>query len=112
LGKAGPPIVDTAQPVRSLVAGALHSWAAGALAFVPADRLPAYQGTAEVLAWSPDGRYLAVGYSTGILFLWDNVKRYPALVAGNAHHLFISALAWSPDGRMLISAAADGTTIL
>ncbi len=82
------------------------------LSVTPVVRLTTTAGTAEVDAWSPNGRYLAVGYSGGALLLWDVARRRLAARVGQAHHRFIGALSWSPDGRLLASAAADGTAVV
>ncbi len=82
------------------------------LSVTPVARLTTVAGTAEVDAWSPDGRYLAVGYSGGALLLWDVARRRLAARVGQAHHRFIGALSWLPDGRLLASAAADGTAVV
>ncbi len=98
VGKPPPPIVRDALTRLLTVA--------------PVARLTTVAGTAEVDAWSPDGRYLAVGYSGGALLLWDVARRRLAARVGQAHHRFIGALSWSPDGRLLASAAADGTAVV
>ncbi len=82
------------------------------LSVTPVARLTTVAGTAEVDAWSPDGRYLAVGYSGGALLLWDVARRRLAARVDQAHHRFIGALSWSSDGRLLASAAADGTAVV
>ncbi|MBY0231297.1 MAG: hypothetical protein K2W96_18600 [Gemmataceae bacterium] len=53
------------------------------------------------LAWSPDGRTLAVGGSDGRVALLP-VGRWAA------HAGPVSALAWTPDGRGLLSGGSDG----
>ncbi len=98
VGKPPPPLVRDALTRLMMVA--------------PVARLTTTAGTAEVDAWSPDGRYLAVGYSGGALLLWDVARRRLAARVGQAHHRFVGALSWSPDGRLLASAAADGTAIV
>ncbi len=98
VGKPPPPIVRDAL-IRLL-------------SVAPVARLTTVAGTAEVDAWSPNGRYLAVGYSGGALLLWDVARRRLTARVGQAHHRFIGALSWSPDGRLLASAAADGTAVV
>ena len=64
------------------------------------------------LAYSPDGKYLAVGVSGGGTTFWDvrddlpskrkRVRTFPR------HEGAVLALAFSPDGRTLAIGAADG----
>lgn len=96
--KPPPPLVRDAQ-IRLL-------------SVTPAARLTTVAGTAEVVAWSPDGRLLAAGYSGGALLLWDVARGRLAARVAQAHRRFVGALTWSPDGRLLATAAADGTAVL
>lgn len=82
------------------------------LTVTPVARLTTREGTAEVAAWSPDSRYLAIGYSAGTILLWDVTQRTLAVRVGHAHARFVGALTWSPDGRLLASAGADGKAIV
>jgi WD40 repeat protein len=59
------------------------------------------------LAWSPDGRWLAVGDNhRGMLDVWDVVAQELAH-SNHAHDHFIRGLAWSPDGRRLATGSND-----
>lgn len=71
--------------------------------------------TPNVLKWSPDGRYAALGYGvygyeTARIVLWDMIRGervatiYPGNLDGGVTHL-----AWSPDGRYI--ATGDGWSI-
>ncbi len=64
--------------------------------------------SAGALAWSPDGKTLALGFTSGLIELWD-VKDKKSVgsfkYAGSLH-----AVAWSPDGKKL--AAAGGVKIV
>jgi WD40 repeat protein len=68
-----------------------------------------HQQTVRVVAWSPDGGYLASGGDDGQLLVWgtDGVVRqrvaYPAA---------ITALAWSPESERLVTGAANQVTFL
>ena len=68
-----------------------------------------HQRTVLVVAWSPDGRYLASGGDDRLLLVWgtDGVIRqrvaYPAAV---------TALAWSPESERLVTGAANQVTFL
>jgi WD40 repeat protein len=62
----------------------------------------------DSVAWSSDGRYLAGGYSTGLLTsrdpnvqIWD-ATTYESLAAYN-HAFSVRAVAWSPDSDILAS---------
>ena len=62
----------------------------------------------HALAWSPDGRYIAVGSSTEMVEIWDlvtgqNIFNY------RGHSGDVLAVAWSPDGKRIVSGSSDGT---
>jgi len=66
------------------------------------------------LAWSPDGKTLAMGTARadgGKILLWDvvNAKLLPPI---EGHTDQVTALAFSPEGNFLASGSADGTIIL
>ncbi|MEH0516932.1 MULTISPECIES: NACHT and WD repeat domain-containing protein [unclassified Streptomyces] len=75
--------------------------------------LPAAQGpgVTSAAAFSPDGRYLAAGDSSGRVVLWEGhlTRRLGVLASGTTHSQYVSALAYSPDSRMLAVAADEGT---
>jgi WD40 repeat protein len=105
-------IVASDVPRRDPVTALLRIWLLHGLSLTPVAHVPASRGTAEVAAWSPNGQYLAVGYSTGGLLIWDVVHRHLASWAWHAHRRFVNALAWSPHGDVLVSAAPDGQVML
>ncbi len=66
-------------------------------------------GFVTALAFSPDGRELAVG-SREQIRLWSLAGKEPApFVRLTGHHGFVSVLAYDPGGRRLASGSLDGT---
>jgi WD40 repeat protein len=74
-------------------------------------------GEAWSVAFSPDGRTLAVGYDDEAgndrqtLTLWDAATRQPRATL-QGHEAMVFAVAFSPDGRTLASASHDRTVKL
>ena len=65
----------------------------------------------RVLAWHPDGRWLASGSDDGTVIIWDTQKQ-TAVQTLTQHQQddgtdYILGLAWSPDGAWLASAGFD-----
>jgi WD40 repeat protein len=75
----------------------------------PALTFASHQQTVHVVAWSPNGRYLASGGDDSLLLVWgtDGVVRqhvaFPAAVA---------ALAWSPESGRLVTGTANQVLFL
>ncbi|MFF4158564.1 helix-turn-helix domain-containing protein [Streptomyces sp. NPDC001678] len=67
--------------------------------------------TPRQVAFSPDGRTLAIGDANGVVSLWDaDGRRRLATLAGPSQA--VTGLAFSPDGRTLAGAGADGAVRL
>jgi WD40 repeat protein len=60
------------------------------------------------VAWSPDGRFMAIGSTGSDIFLWDMTSSQPLAKLGG-HTDISDQLAWSPAGNRLASVARDGT---
>jgi len=63
------------------------------------------------IAWSPDGRILAVPSSDRIIRLWDaqSGELRNKLIGHCGETGWVFSVAWSPDGRILASSADDKT---
>jgi serine/threonine protein kinase len=60
------------------------------------------------VAWSPNGRYVASGIGTGVIFITDVTN--PANVqAYNGHTTAVTAIAWSSNSKLVASASYDQT---
>jgi WD40 repeat protein len=63
------------------------------------------------LAWSPDGKMMALGTADGEVVLLElasgQVRRRLA-----GHHSYVQSLAFSPDGKTLASGSADATALV
>lgn len=78
-----------------------------------------HSGSLKALAWSPDGRMMASGDTSGELHLWDVLQgdRFThhaedervLLCLSDAENRDISALAWSPDSRKVATGHRSGT---
>lgn len=68
-------------------------------------------GQATAMAFSPDGKYLAVGEGSGRIVLWDGriTRRLGELVDPDTPtRQYVSALAFTPDSRTLAVAGDEG----
>jgi WD40 repeat protein len=75
----------------------------------PALTFAGHQQTVRIVAWSPDGRYLASGGDDSQLLVWETNGMIRQRVAFPAA---ITALAWSPESERLVTGAANQVTFL
>ncbi len=66
---------------------------------------------ADIVAWSPDGQYVAAGYRNNELYVWDTANWSPVLQS-NQHQNAIHALTFSPDSQYLVTSDHDGQIII
>ncbi len=70
-----------------------------------------YYTDVSALSFSPDGRFLAVGYRDGRIFLVDTDKPGDVSYLGR-HSLQVTGLSFSPDGKRLASGSMDWTVAI
>lgn len=72
---------------------------------------PVGQDTVEALAFSPDGKRVAVGAADGVVAVYslEASAAEEAVKAQKMHGGFTSSIAWSPTGDRVLSAAGDGS---
>ncbi len=71
-------------------------------------RLRASQKALHTLAWSPDGRFLAVGADDGKISVWMPAQNQKLLFTLQ-QNAAVQSITWSPDSKQM--AAASGTTV-
>ena len=72
-------------------------------------RTPTWNYSMPALAWSPDGKILAVATLDSRVLLWEPDSRDLIRELPVAHAGPIVTLAWSPDGKLLSSGGSDNT---
>ena len=86
-------------------AGAVLDVADGRQIFV----LEAGLGSLTDVAWSPDGRLIAIGRDSGAAQVHEAATGEQRTVLPG-HKSWVGAVAWSPDSALLATASSDGTT--
>jgi len=73
--------------------------------------VPLSQNTVETVAFSPDGKHVAIGAADGTVAVYpleptdvNDVPRFQKI-----HATFVTSLAWAPTGNQVLSAATDGS---
>jgi WD40 repeat protein len=75
----------------------------------PALTFGSHQQTVRVVAWSPNGQYLASGGDDGQILVWGTDG---AVQQRMAHPAAVTTLAWSPESERLVTGAANQVTFL
>jgi WD40 repeat protein len=65
----------------------------------------------EVLAWSPNGQYLASTTTSGLIQIWDEVTGN-LLYTYRGHSRQVNDMVWSPDGKHVASLGVDGSVLV
>lgn len=96
---------------RPVSASAAAESPAGQLTLTELVSEPVGQDTVEALAFSPDGKHVAVGAADGIVAVYalGASAAEDAVKAQKMHAGFTSSIAWSPSGDRILSAAGDGS---
>ena len=68
-------------------------------------------GSGLSVAFSPDGKLLAMGDTNGEIHLWQ-LPETQLLISSKGHASLVFSVVFSPDSRMLASGSADGTVKL
>ncbi|MFP5254016.1 MAG: hypothetical protein ACLGH4_09505, partial [Actinomycetes bacterium] len=64
------------------------------------------------LSFSPDGRRLAVGVDTGLVYAFDVASGEPLHEPARAHNSWVGQVEWLPDGRTVVSTGQDAQIVL
>jgi WD40 repeat protein len=66
--------------------------------------------SANSISWSPDGKYLAVGYTDETILIWDVTTGSKAFTYSN-HSTSVRSVAWSPNGSYIASSSDDAVQV-
>ncbi|HEX4976425.1 MAG TPA: BTAD domain-containing putative transcriptional regulator [Nocardioides sp.] len=64
------------------------------------------------VSFSPDGRRLAVGVDTGLVYTFDVASGEPLHEPARAHNSWVGQVEWLPDGRTVVSTGQDTRIVL
>ncbi|KZV85264.1 WD40 repeat-like protein [Exidia glandulosa HHB12029] len=84
----------------------LYDWKSGALS-PRSGTLDANRGAVSAVAFSPDGKLLAAGDSTGKIVVYDVATAAPTITRWSFHSGRIASLVWRADGLALVSGSLD-----
>jgi WD40 repeat protein len=125
-GGAGDPRlweVDTGRLLRRLPAGSVVAWSprSSTLAIAKAGQLRLWDAVGNktvltydfpaaihALAWSHDGKAIAVGLTDKTARLWDVATAKETKTLAGHHGDYVNGLAWAPDGKRLATTAQVG----
>jgi serine/threonine protein kinase len=110
---ASPISSSTPKPTTTAVPSATPTRVFAPQEIVELRRLAEDTVAMEIVAWSPDGAYLAgVGrysfYDKNILFVWDRQEDWNQNHAWESSTRNLADIDWSPDSRRIASAGKDG----
>ncbi len=69
----------------------------------PVRSLADLPGKVRTLAWSPDGRHVAIGGNAPVIYVWE--RETDRILRITPPHVDTYGLAWSPDGSVLAAAS-------
>ncbi|MFI6906009.1 helix-turn-helix domain-containing protein [Nonomuraea sp. NPDC050394] len=93
--------------VAAIITGVIVAWQ-----LYDPDRLTRTTNPVTALAFSPDGKLLAIATDGNTIQLWDPQTRLQVGTELSGHAYGVNALAFSPDGKLLASAGDDQTVRL
>ncbi|HEX7304956.1 MAG TPA: toll/interleukin-1 receptor domain-containing protein, partial [Lentzea sp.] len=102
----GAQVSPDGRRVATAVEGELRTWDVERAAW--SEVVGELDGPADVIRWSPDGRWLATGDGyTGAMRLWDAASmRVVRPLSG--HQGLLDDIAWSPDSTRIATGDGDG----
>ena len=74
------------------------------------DATPKHDIQITSIAWHPVLRYLAIGYETGEVMVWNHDEN-ETFEGSKSHHGAVTIVRWSTDGSILISTDTMGSLV-